>query len=398
MKKILIAASDMELGGAERALLGLLDALNHQKYHIDLFLMRHEGPLMAWIPKNVHLLPEKTKYADLAVPMSKVILRGHIDMVYGRLKGKIKAQHYIMKQHLKKENSVPIQYSFKYTLPYLPEISNHVYDLAIGFTLPYYIIEQKVTARKKIVWVHTDYTMIDGNREEEFKIWNAYDYIVSVSDAAEKAFLKTYPVPAYKMLVIENILLPRMIREQAVLPNESDEWKKESDCWYLLSIGRLTYAKNFDNIPDICARLVHAHYKIKWYIIGFGKDQTLIEKKIQESHMEEHIFLLGKKTNPYPYIRNCDIYIQPSRYEGKAVAVREAQILAKPVVITHFPTAENQLKDGINGLIVPLDNAGCAKGIASLLADSAKQKFLIRQCQREDFSNKKEALKIDHLF
>lgn len=398
MKKIFIAASDMELGGAERALLGLLEVLDQQKYQIDLFLMRHEGPLMPLIPKKIHLLPENPKYADLAVPIQKVIWRGHIDMVYGRLKGKIKAQQYIFKHHLKKENSVPIQYSFKYTLPYLPKINDCFYDLAIGFTLPYYIIEQKVAAHKKAVWVHTDYTMLDGNREEEFKIWNAYDSIVAVSDAVTAAFLKTYPIPAHKMHTIENILSPTMIRKQANLPNESDEWKKEPDYWHLLSIGRLTYAKNFDNIPDICARLVHAHYKIKWFIIGFGSEHTLIEKKIQESHMEEHIFLLGKKINPYPYIKNCDLYIQPSRYEGKAVAVREAQMLQKPVVITRFPTADSQLKDGVNGIIVPLDNAGCAKGIASLLSAPAKQQALIHQCQLEDFSNAKEALKMDHLF
>ena len=108
--------------------------------------------------------------------------------------------------------------------------------------------------------------------------------------------------------------------------------------------------------------------------------------------------MLGEKANPYPYIRHCDLYIQPSRYEGKSIAVREAQILHKPVVITRFPTADSQLKDGIDGLIVPMNNEDCAEGIAMLLGNPKKQLALIRHCQSEDYSTETEALKIDQLF
>lgn len=133
---------------------------------------------------------------------------------------------------------------------------------------------------------------------------------------------------------------------------------------------------------------------IKWYIIGFGKDEKLIEKKIRESKMEDHVIVLGKKDNPYPYIKKCDIYVQPSRYEGKAVAVREAQILHKPVIITNFPTASSQLIDGVDGVIVPMDNDGCAKGIKNLIMDDEKRKNLIKNCSSSCYSNKEEVEKI----
>ena len=122
MKKIAIAATDMAIGGAERALLGLLNALDKEKYQIDLFLLHHSGPLMDLIPKEIRLLPEIPKYADLGIPIQKVLKHGHLDIFYGRLKGKIKAGQYAAKHQLKKDNSVSIHYSFKYTLPYLPVI------------------------------------------------------------------------------------------------------------------------------------------------------------------------------------------------------------------------------------------------------------------------------------
>lgn len=398
MKKIFIAAADMEIGGAERALLGLLNVLDKETYQIDLFLLHHQGPLMDLIPKGIRLLPELPKYADLGIPILKVLKRGHLDMFYGRLKGKINAQQFAKKQELRSADSVEIHYSFRYTLPYLPSISDTFYDLAIGFGIPYYIAAQRVRAVKKAVWIHTDYAMIDGDRAEELKVWDAYDHIVSISEAVTRSFVSVYPSLAKKIILIENILSPDIIKKQAVLPEMPSEFSDDTASIRLLSIGRLTKAKNFDNVPDICARLIHAGWSVKWYIIGFGSDRLLIEKRIREAQMENNVILLGAKANPYPYIKNCDLYVQPSRYEGKSIAVREAQILHKPVVITRFPTADSQLKDGIDGIIVPMDNRGCAEGIAKLLGDPQKQQTLIHRCQLTDFSNESEARKINQLF
>jgi glycosyltransferase involved in cell wall biosynthesis len=163
----------------------------------------------------------------------------------------------------------------------------------------------------------------------------------------------------------------------------------------LLSIGRFSYPKNFDNLPDICRRLVNVHgdINLKWYIVGFG-DEEPIRRAIAESGMEEHVILLGKKENPYPYIKACDIYVQPSRYEGKSVTVREAQILCKPVVVTNYPTASSQIQDGIDGVIVPMDNDGCAQGIANVIADTALQQHLIDNLSSHDYGNESEVDKI----
>ena len=115
---------------------------------------------------------------------------------------------------------------------------------------------------------------------------------------------------------------------------------------------------------------------VKWYLIGYGGDEPLIRQKITEAGMQERVIILGKKDNPYPYMRACDLYVQPSRYEGKAVTVREAQLLGKPVLITRYVTSASQLEDGVDGVIAPMDNEGCAAGIAALLRDPSRMQRL----------------------
>ena len=158
----------------------------------------------------------------------------------------------------------------------------------------------------------------------------------------------------------------------------------------LLSIGRFCTAKNFDSVPEICSLLQKEIPNICWYIIGYGSDENLIKDKIKEYHMEEHIILLGKKDNPYPFIKHCDFYVQPSRYEGKALTVVEAQILSKPVIIAAYPTAPSQLRDGIDGIIVPQDPQGMAFGIYKVLKDVELQKKLVENCQKKDYSNSEQ--------
>ena len=155
-------------------------------------------------------------------------------------------------------------------------------------------------------------------------------------------------------------------------------------------MGRYCTAKNFDNVPDICTRLRKTGLDVKWYIIGFGADEALIRRRIAEAGMQEYVILLGKKDNPYPYIAACDLYVQPSRYEGKCVTVREAQLLGKPVVITRYATSSSQLEDGVDGLVVSMDNEGCAAGIATLLRDPERMRCLRENCRRADYSNAEE--------
>ena len=390
-KKIFIFSHVMEIGGAERALLGLLNSIDYSKYEVDLFLLKHSGELMPLIPKQVNLLPEISQYGAIMKPMVLALKEGQIKVVLGRLCGKLKAKLYDIK-HTLNRSTVAIEYSHKYTVKCLPKINNEYYDIAISFLTPHYIVSKKVNADKKIAWIHTDYSTIELDVKSELAMWSKFDNIVSISDDVTRAFLSTFPSLENKIVKIENILSKDFIEEQADLFNVKNEMTDDSV--KLLSIGRFCEAKNFDNVPEIASIIKSKNVDFKWYIIGYGADENLIKSKIEQYNMEDTVIILGKKENPYPYIKACDIYVQPSRYEGKCVAVREAQLLNKPVVITNYASSKSQLQDGFDGLIVPMDNQGCADGIVKVIDDKDLQNQLIENTKKTDYSNSKEIEKL----
>lgn len=382
----------MEIGGAEKALLGLLENIDTTKYEVDLFLMRHSGELMKYIPSNINLLPEISQYADLAVPIGNVLKKGHFKIAYGRYKGKKAAVKRVAELGLG-DNDVAIEYSHKYTAKYMPKISDKEYDLAISFLTPHYFVTQKVNAKKKVAWIHTDYSRVEMDRESQLVMYSNYDKIASISDKAAEKFVRIFPSLKDKVITIQNILPEKYINKI------TDEFTVENEISNdgsikLLSIGRFCTAKNFDNIPEICKLIRNQGVNIKWYIIGYGGDEQLIKDKIAEFNMQDYVIVLGKKENPYPYIKACDIYIQPSRYEGKCVAVCEAQILNKPVIITNYATSASQLTDGYDGVIVPMDNQDCAEGIIQLLNNKELMHRLSENTKTVDYANSKEVEKL----
>ena len=397
MKKILIVSQAMELGGAERALLGLLENIDTNAYEVDLFLMRHTGELMNEIPGNIHLLPEIKAYAALAVPMMTVLKRGQFSIVLGRMYAKLKARQRVKQLKIPGDNAVELEYSHKYTAWAMPAISEKQYDLVISFLTPHYFAAQKTTAKKKIAWIHTDYRTVQIDVESELGMWKQFDWIASISDDVSSSFLKAFPTLKDKIILVENIMPTRHIRALALTSKGVEQELVGEDEIKLLSIGRFCTAKNFDNVPEICKKIREQGLNITWYLIGYGGDETLIRQKIQEYGMEDHVIILGKKSNPYPYIKACDIYVQPSRYEGKCVAVREAQMLGKPVIITKYATSASQLENGVDGVIVPMDNEGCAKGIADVLQNPQLMEKLGENCKRRDYSNSEEVEKLYHL-
>ena len=388
---ILIFSQAMELGGVERSLLGLLDSIDYDRYDVDIFLMRHSGELMPYLNPKANLLPEIPQYASLAVPMSSLLKTGQLGVLGGRLRGKLAAQRF-EKQHPSAKPSVTaLTYSHEYTLSSMPQISSKTYDLAVSFLTPHYFARERVRAKKYAAWIHTDYTALTFDRSAELAMWEGYDAICGVSEQASESFKTAFPELAGKVQTIENLLPRELIRRQAQQPQED---MPTGTGGTLLSVGRFCNAKNFDNVPDICRRLVEDGLDVKWYLIGYGGDEALIRRKIDEAGMQERVVILGKKDNPYPYMRACDLYVQPSRYEGKAVTVREAQLLGKPVVITSYATSASQLEDGVDGVIVPMNNAGCAAGIAALLRDSARMQLLSENCAKRDYTNGAEVEKI----
>lgn len=394
--RIIILMHYLELGGAEMALIGLLNALDPERVDVDLFVYSHQGPLIKFIPEWVNLMPEVKAYSMIERPMGEALRNGQLGVIAGRMLAKWQCKLYRQRYPAKGDDNAIMQYIGDCVTPWLPKINPSVeYDLCISFLTPHNIGRDKVRARKRLAWIHTDYETVSVNAKKEVSVWGAYDAIASISQDVAHSFVATFPSLEPQIIPIENILPEAYIRTRA---EEFDVTFEIGKGITLLSIGRYVYQKNFDNVPDIVRRIIDTGISdLKWYIIGYGGDEALIRRKISEAGMEEHVILLGKTENPYPYIKACDIYVQPSRYEGKSVTVREAQMLGKPVAVTAYPTAASQINDGIDGVIVPLDNEGCANALAEFIKNKDKQRSLIEYCKNNDFSNVSEVEKIYNL-
>lgn len=395
-KRLFINIHYLEIGGAERALLGLLSALDLKKVDIDLFVNQHTGEFMSLIPNYVNLLPEVPKYTCIERSIKDIVKEGHIGIALRRMWAKLKYKRYLktLTDEEQKHDSSIFQYvanAVEGTLSSLEYLGE--YDLAISFLQPHNIVLNKVKAKKKICWIHTDYSTIHVNHDLELPVWNAFDYVASISDECTKTFLQTFPELKDKIVLVENILSPLFVRQQAELEDVSNEMPDESGVVKILTIGRFSPPKKIEGIPHICAEMERLGVEFKWYIIGYGPD-TEIQEALDKYNMRHRMILLGKKTNPYPYIKACDIYAQPSIYEGKSVTVREAQMLYKPVVITDYPTAKSQITSGVDGVIVPLDEIDTAKGMAEFIKNKKLREQIVEYLRTHDFGNEKEVDKI----
>ncbi len=369
-KSILIVIHYLELGGAEMSLLGLLESLDYSEAEVDLFVYSHRGELMRWIPKQVNLLPEMPQYNQIERPIKDVLKDGFFRIALARIKAKYLYGKYAKKTHPVDGNAI-FSYVAKELSPVLPDINpGKEYDISVSYLTPHDYVLNHVSAKKKIAWIHTDYSKVDVDTTLELPVWSGYDSIVSISQDVTRNFLGVFPSLEGKIVERPNMVPGEYVRSRSgekTLAEVEKEMPKYLGRVNLLSVGRFCYAKNYDNVPDICRRIRERGVDVCWYLIGFGGDEELIRKRISENGMDEYVRILGKKENPYPYMKACDFYVQPSRYEGQPMTVLEAVALGKPVIMTDFPTARSVVKDSESITIVPLDNEGCAEGIVSLI-------------------------------
>lgn len=395
-KRIFINIHYLEIGGAERALLGLLSAFDPKMVDVDLFINQHTGEFMSFVPNYIKLLPEIPEYTCIERPIKDIVKEGYIGIALRRLWAKYKHKQYLktLTAEKRKYDSSLFQYvanAVESALPSLECLGE--YDLAISFLQPHNITLNKVKSKKKICWIHTDYSTIHVNHDLELPVWDAFDYVISISDDCTKTFLQTFPELKGKIVLIENILSSFFVRQQACIEDVSTEMPNETGVTKILSVGRFSAPKRFESIPYYCSAMEKMGINFKWYIVGYG-DDSKIQAAIDKYNMRHRMILLGKKTNPYPYIKACDIYAQPSIYEGKSVTVREAQILYKPVVITNYPTAKSQVVNGVDGVIVSLDGQEIAKGMASVIKDTVFRSMITEYLQTHDYGNEAEVEKI----
>jgi glycosyltransferase involved in cell wall biosynthesis len=392
-KRILFTMYAMEIGGIERSLINMLESFDYDSYEVDLLIFCHTGEFMGMIPDQVNVLPESRSYAAIRKPLRDCLRQRLIKAAFVRGAAKVAAN--VRARRLRPSEGpgyIQMQYDSRWFAAVHRGLEQE-YDLAVSYAWPHDYVATRVRARSKVAWIHTDFSQLDMDRDMDEAVWSRFDDIISISEACTESFLLSYPRLREKIKLIENITSPDFIREMAERHAVSNELR--SDGFAIVSVGRLSYVKGFDMAIQ-ALKLLHerGYTDISWRVVGYGGSEPELRELIAECGLEGSFELLGKQLNPYPFMKACDLYVQPSRYEGKAVTVTEAQILRKPVLITNYPTASSQVVDGKTGWICECNAEGLADAIAELYADQEKRAALARCLEQQDYRNREELEKL----
>ncbi|MDC2864544.1 glycosyltransferase [Bacillus sp. BP-3] len=386
-KDILFVINNLNCGGAEKSLISLLNTIDYSRYNVDLFLFKHEGLFFNKIPAQVNILEEPSEYRLFDMSIKAAIMQclrqGKINIALSRV-----CAGYIFRSE--KNSARCEQRVWRYLSKSLQTL-HKTYDVAIGYLEknPVYFCIDKVKANKKIGFIHTDYDKFGMDANLDMQYFRSLDHIVTVSEECANVLKQRFPIYKDKIGVLHNIVSPSMIYKMS---QEKADIKHKGI--KLVSVGRLSNEKGFDFAVKACKNLVQNGYEIKWYIVGEGEERNKLETMIEENHLQEHFFLLGMKENPYPYIKEADIYVQPSRFEGKSIAIDEAKILHKPIVVTNFSTAKDQIKHEENGIIVEMNSNAIAEGIQKMIHDEKLRNKLIQNLSNEELGTESEIEKL----
>jgi glycosyltransferase involved in cell wall biosynthesis len=393
MKNILISSFDMEVGGVERSLLTLLEHFDYNTYKVDVMLYKHQGDFLGMLPKNINLLEEIREYATFRKSIKEIVNDRQYLIGASRILSKLIAQFKAMQKKTRESGYHQMQLMWKYTLPFLPKL-NKEYDIAVSYLWPHYFIAKKVRAKKKIAWIHTDFSNIETDVKMDIKLWDHFDHIIAVSEECKKAFLNKYIELSNKVIVIENINSPSFIHNMSLKTQDNNPMVTDTRT-KILTVARLSHAKGIDiAIKAFKCLKEKGHTNIAWYVVGYGGEEEEMKELILKNNLVDSFILLGKKTNPYPYMKECDIYVQPSRYEGKAVTVTEAKILGKPIIITNYQTSRSQIDEDEEGIICELSMEGIVKGIERLISNQELREKLITNLQKKNYANSEELIKL----
>lgn len=392
MKKVLITSYDLEIGGVERSLISMLNNFDYENYQVDLLLYSHTGDLMELIPPAVNVLIENKRYKFCRQSIKQLLIQGKINLALGRIKAYLGTKLLGKKRKITETGYCQMQLIWKYCIRFLPKVESE-YDIAISYLWPHDFVTRKVKAKRKIAWIHTDYSKVWTDDKLDLSIWSQFDHIVSISEDVTRSFLKKYPNLKEKIVLVENITSPNFVKSLAEDEKQKVVFEKEK--FNIVSVGRLCYAKGYDNAIKALRKLHdQGLIDINWHIIGYGTDEQMLKELIREHKLEDSFILHGKKNNPYPYMKAADLYVQPSRYEGKAVTVSEAKILGKAVLITDYDTAHSQLEHEVDGYITDLSIDGIVNGIKLLYSDYELKNKLELMTQRTNYGNSDELQKL----
>ena len=384
MIKICIVAEYMFCGGSEKSLLAFLNCLDRKLFDITLLFMKKKGDLLGLLPNDINIeeivFPEDEEY-DLLYGRKEAIKcamkKGDIQSVIKKSVRAIKMTH---EAHSATERRVWYYRNIEDKIAEYPQKFDVVIDyMGYGLFNTFYAAK-KVQGKIKFTWVHFEPEIAMPDFYAFRQILNEYNYIMCVSKSGLEQVCDMMPELSSKCRVFHNIVNEVEIKRLA----EEDEIKKVLNKINILSGGRLDPQKGYDILIKVISRLYKEGYPVALRIIGEGWQRTELENMINDDiYAAESVELLGQRINPYPYFKTCDIYIQPSRHEGYGIAVAEARMFDKPILVTDFAGAREQLTHGVTGIITNCSEEAIYQSLKKMIEDEKLRQSLSENLQKE---------------
>ena len=390
-KKILFVINTLGRAGAETALLELLKFLDSPEYDISLYVIMGQGEMAGKLPAYVRLRNPSFDEHSVLSRKGKRRMMKTVCRAFFRNGGLVKKIRNIVRNLTSMRGRGKLQ-TDKLLWRMLSDGSlrfEEEFDLAVAWlegASAYYVAEH-VRAARKCAFIHIDYESAGYTREMDQNCWDSFEKIFAVSREVREHFLAVYPEYADKTGVFHNLVDQEGIRRRS---REAGGFSDGYEGKRLLTVGRLTYQKAYDIAIEAMKLLKDRGYRARWYVLGEGDQRRALEKKIAAMGLQEDFLLLGAVENPYPYYAQADLYIHATRFEGKSIAIQEAQTLGRAVVASDCNGNREQIEDGADGLLCALTPEAVADSIASLLEDEEKRIALGQAAGRRDFAQGQE--------
>lgn len=390
-KKILVIGITMAAAGSEKSFLSFAGAIDYEKYDVDLLLAKKSGDFLPLVPKEIRILEMGRMGALFLLDRrnaKRMILTRYLAKNPFRTFGLVPYLFRMKRAESPEARSFAANRMWLAMMEKMPHFEGE-YDIALAYwgdRTMFYMID-KVAAKKKIAWLHFDYSRPPREDALYLSYFRQCDKVVTVSQEIEKSLKSALPEIADRVVTLENIINRREI---LALASEPADFGDDFDGIRLLTVGRICPQKGYDLAVPAVARLIREGYPIRWYIVGMGEDDYAqqLEKQIRERGISDEVRFLGVRQNPYSLMRAADLYVQPSRHEGKPIAVEEAKVLCKPIFVTAYTSAAEQLEGGRLGLIGEISEEGIYQGLKKLLEERDFRESL--QKNLEELTKKEE--------
>lgn len=379
MKKLLFVLNKCNIGGPQKSLLGLLENFDYSMFDVNVIALEPGGALEETFKTQTKLLPTDPLITAATLPINNTLKYLFVFIKNWKLRMFIFAvkailSHLLFKKNMNQERQ---QFWAKFHDQF-PKLL-HEYDIAFGVSagLTTYFIVDCVQSKKKYHWIRSDYRILNLNKKIENEYFHHIDGALSVSHQCKDIFIKEFPYMEGKVRVLYN-KIPKLFYTED--KQEIKSLQNDKNYKNILTVCRLDPLKGIELAIDACAILLSRGLKINWYVLGDGKMRSKIEEMIAEKGISNHFILLGFHLNTLAYIQQCDIYVHPSRTEGKSNAVDEAKYAGKPIVATNYSTVTEQIEHGVTGIICEMDGEKLANAVENLLINEQLQQSLSSTC------------------